>query len=442
VIIGGGAVGCGIAYALAKAGKTDVLVVERRAGLAQGTTSQGAGLCGQVRTTAERTRLAMYSAKTFAELQATNAPAKPDWHEVGSLRLATNSARATELQRLAEVCRDAGLEVELIDASRAQKLWPRLSFEGVILALWCPSDGYMSPAQVARTYEYYCREYGVRFLVDAEAESIELRNGRVTAVRTNRGLVECKYAVNAAGPHAYHVARMVGLELPIVPVRHQYYVTSAISGLEPSFPVLRIPDVGLYARVDNGGLLLGGWESNCVSLVPNSYRNGESEPALEADWEVLKDFTKRFTRFLPEVASASAARVAKGWPTFTPDGRFIVGKSGLVPGFVMAAACNAHGISGSPGLGQAFIESMFSTNPSAYVRSLNPDRFAGTQWTWQAARDQAESLCRNYYETVLSDDATTFPDVERRFDPSDTSPLERHVRAPQAAPDIVPPRSK
>lgn len=444
VVIGGGAVGCGIAYALAVSGRTDVLVVERRSQLAQGTSSQGAGLCGQVRTTPERTRLAMYSAAAFARFQAANAPVKPDWNEVGSLRLATTAARAEELRQLERVCRTAGLEVELIDRGRAQKLWPELNLQDVEAALWCPTDGYMIPAKVAKTYEYYCREHGVQFALDSTVEGIELKNGRVAGVRTAEGIIGCQYAINAAGPYAYEVARMVDLELPIVPIRHQYFVTEPIQGLDGSFPVLRVPETGLYARVDQGGLLLGGWEEDCVSLSPQATNGANGESSREPDWAVLKTFAQRFESMLPEVARAPVARVAKGWPTFTPDGRFIVGPSSQVPGYVMAGGCNAHGISGSPGLGQALVESLFSDQPSAYVRSLSPDRFLDSNWTWETARDEAEALCRNYYELVLFDAAaseTATSGIELRYDTSEEPALDGHLHTSRTGAKVNLPHS-
>jgi glycine/D-amino acid oxidase-like deaminating enzyme len=402
VIVGGGAVGTGIAYALAQAGKTDVILIERRSNLSLGTSSQGAGLCGQVRTTTERTKLAMHSAKTFVELEAANAPVKPGWQPVGSLRLATTPERVDELLMLAQVSDEAGLEVELIDIAHAQRMWPQLRFDNVLSVLWCPSDGYMVPQRVVASYEYHCRQQGVRFLLDTTVQGIQRSNGRVSAVETNRGVIECEYVINAAGPFAYHVANMVGVKLPIVPVRHQYYVTEPLDGLNFDYPVLRIPDAGLYARVDGTGLLLGGWEEDCISLPPAEVDAQRDEVPCDSDGEVLASFTARFEPFLPQVVGAPAGRFAKGWPTFTPDGQFIVGECRDVPGFIMAGGCNAHGISGSPGLGVAVVEAMFSPQPSAYVRGLSPDRFLGMPWDVDAMRSRAEAISRNYYEVTLN----------------------------------------
>ncbi|MCE9546040.1 MAG: FAD-binding oxidoreductase [Planctomycetia bacterium] len=396
VIIGGGAVGCGMAYALAKAGHTDVLVIEKEPSLCNVTSSQGAGLCGQIRSSAERTRLAMFSARTFKELEAAGGPARPNWHAVGSLRLAHSDARVAEFARLKQVSDEVGLEVELIDIGRAKKLWPNMTFAGIQAVLWCPTDGYMDPRSVVRTYEHHSRQLGVRFATDTALAGIELREGRVAAVRTSRGTIDCRFAINAAGAHAYHVAKLVGLELPIVPVRHEYFVSVPLPGMHPGLPVLRIPDIGLYLRADGEGLLVGGWEETAVSTNPTGFGLTD-EPPLNADQEVLAGFAERMEPLFPGVRDAASARVAKGWPTFTPDGRFIVGESRRVPGFVMAGGCNAHGISGSPGLGQHLVEALFSPQPSPYIKSLSPDRFDGQTWDWETVRSQAEKIYREYY---------------------------------------------
>jgi hypothetical protein len=149
-------------------------------------------------------------------------------------------------------------------------------------------------------------------------------------------------------------------------------------------------------------LLLGGWEEDCISLPPAEVDAQRDEVPCDSDGEVLASFTARFEPFLPQVVGAPAGRFAKGWPTFTPDGQFIVGECRDVPGFIMAGGCNAHGISGSPGLGVAVVEAMFSPQPSAYVRGLSPDRFLGMPWDVDAMRSRAEAISRNYYEVTLN----------------------------------------
>ena len=395
VIVGGGAVGVGCAYALARAGHTDVLVLERADDVGAVTTSQGAGLCGQVRDSAERIRLAMHSVKIFRELQQTDV--KPDWNEVGSLRIALSDRRAEELRRLKAAADEAGLEAELIDAAEAKRRWPLMDFTSTRSVLWCPSDGYMTPRWVAASYRHNAARLGVKFATGTSLEGIELRQGRVVGARTNRGLVECQYLINSAGANAYHVARLAGLELPIFPVRHEYYVTVPMDGLTPDLPCFRIPELTLYGRVREAGLLLGGWEPKSLSQDPRSFTPDNEPPPVVTDWPVLDSFEQSFSQLFPTAQPAQKSWVGKGWPTFTPDGRFLIGESKLVPGFVMAAGCNAHGISGSGGIGKLLVESLFDPTPSPYVTSLSPDRFLQLATPWDEARRQSAHVYETYY---------------------------------------------
>ena len=395
IIIGGGAVGLGIAYALAKAGKTDILLLERAAGVGQVTTSQGAGLCGQPRDSAERVKLAMHSVTVFRELQKSDV--KPDWHEVGSLRIALSERRSQEFQRLKQAADAAGLETALIDQKEAARRWPLMDFTRTRAVLWCPTDGWMTPRAVTRSYEHACRKMGVRVATSTRVEEILLKDRRVTGVKTDQGSAECRYVINAAGAHAYHVAKLAGLELPIVPVRHEYFVTVPMAGLAPDLPCFRIPELTLYGRVRDGGLLLGGWEPKSLHTDPRAYALRGEPPGVETDWPVLNSFEKSFAPLFPTARGAEKKTIGKGWPTFTPDGRFIIGESSRVKGFVMAGGCNAHGISGSGGIGRLLVESLLDPKPSPYVRSLSPDRFSEVPWSWETARAQAARVYETYY---------------------------------------------
>src|SRR5205814_3327031 len=140
------------------------------------------------------------------------------------------------------------------------------------------------------------------------------------------------------------------------------------------------------------GLLLGGWESNSLHSDPRTYALAGTPPAINPDWRVLKDFAEKFKPFFPTATMAEIKTVGKGWPTFTPDGRFIIGESCRLKGFVMAGGCNAHGISGSGGIGKLLVESLLEKHPSAYVKGLSPDRFTETSRNWEQARLQAATV--------------------------------------------------
>ena len=227
VVIGGGSVGCGVVHSLCQAGKTDVLLLEKNDALASETTSQAAGLVGQVRTSIERVQLAMWSVKTFSEMEA-EPEAKPGWRQVGSLRVALTDERVAEFEQMKTVANEADLETEFISNDEASAMWPMFDFSPAKTVLWCPSDGYLQPNDLAMAYVHRARKKGARLVTGVTVEGILTANGRVTGVETSQGAIACDTVINAAGAHAWHIAQMAGLDLPIFPVRHEYFVLSLI----------------------------------------------------------------------------------------------------------------------------------------------------------------------------------------------------------------------
>ena len=395
VIVGGGAVGCAVACSLAEAGRKDIIVIEKEDGLATETTSQAAGLVGQVRGTVEEVKLLMWSAETFERLQA-DSPESPAWRKVGSLRVAHCDERIEEFKNLKAVADEAGLETEFIDNDRARELWPLMDFRHSKAVLWCPSDGYLQPYDLTMSYVEHARGLGVRFQPDTRVTGIKVENGRVRAVETDRGEIECELVINAAGAHACQLASCVGLDLPIIPVRHEFFVTVECEGMEPTVPVMRIPDATLYLRGEVNSLLCGGWEPESLSNDPRKISLGDEQPLIEEDYDVLGQFAEELSPHIPKVSELGVRSIFKGWPTFTPDGRFIIGESSRVKGFVMAGGCNAHGVSGSAGIGRHLVESLLDPAPSPYVRSLSPDRFKAG-WNWDEAARSARRCYETYY---------------------------------------------
>ncbi len=247
-------------------------------------------------------------------------------------------------------------------------------------------------------YQARARAAGARFATGVRVTGILSTGDAVTGIETDHGSIRCETVIDAAGAHAYHIARMAGLELPIVPVRHEYFITVPTGGIRPDWPCLRVPDATLYGRPDVNALLLGGWESAALSLDPRSYPAQGEPPPIEPDWPVLANFAELFSPLYPPVREAGIRHVFRGWPTFTPDGRFIVGASQQAAGFVMAGGCNAHGVSGSAGIGRHLVEALLEPKPSAYVQSLGPDRFVAGSWDWAEARQKAQAVYETYYQ--------------------------------------------
>ena len=180
-----------------------------------------------------------------------------------------------------------------------------------------------------------------------------------------------------------------------MPVLHEYFVTEPVPGWHGGLPCLRIPEVQVYARGESNRVLCGGFENRGTSVDPREVSVASRLPA-RPDWDVLGGFAASLSEFVPALAGAGVATTFQGWPAFSPDGRFIVGPVSGVRGLVLAAGCNAHGVSGSAGLALHLVESL-SGDPSPYVRSLSPDRFVPRTWSFEDARRQAQAVYETYY---------------------------------------------
>jgi glycine/D-amino acid oxidase-like deaminating enzyme len=408
-IVGGGAIGCAIAYCLARAGYPDIQILERGE-LAAATSSQAAGLVGQVRSSQERTRLAMASVAMYSKIeQETGYTA--DWRQTGSIRIAMTRERVQEFRVMAGVAASAGLDVEFLDSGRLAELFPPLDTRHAKAALWCPTDGYLQPHSLVMAYARAARDLGVTIAAHTTLTGITVARGAITGIRTSKGSAATDMVINAAGPWAGAVAWLAGVELPVVPVRHEYFVTVPQEGWHGNLPVLRIPDIRIYARAEVRGILCGGWEADGLSLDPRAVTVGQPL-AVSPDWDVLSGFAADFAKFIPAVTAAEIRAVFRGFPAFSPDGRFIVGPVPGIGGFVMAAACNAHGVSGSAGLAESVLESL-QPDPSSYVRSLSPARFMPRDWTWESARDRAELIYENYYGLAAAAQGGAGPPARR-----------------------------
>jgi len=393
-IIGGGAVGAAVAYFLARDGWQDIQLLERR-GLCEETSSQAAGLVGQARPTIERARLTMAAADLYRRFeQETGYPV--DYRECGAIRLALSETSLRELRQIADTAAITGLPVEFLTTRRLRELCPVLErTDSVRGALWSPTDGYLQPNSLVSAYTSAAREMGVSIATRSQVTGIGIERGAVRAVSTRDGDYQTERVVIAAGPWSAAIARLAGLELPAVPVLHEYFVTEPVPGWHPDLPCLRIPEVQVYARGEGNRVLCGGFENRGTSIDPREVAIS-SPLAARPDWDVLAGFAGSLSAFVPGLASAGVSSTFQGWPAFTPDGRFIVGPVSAIRGLALAAGCNAHGVSGSAGLAMHLVESL-RPDPSPYVRSLSPDRFVPRTWSWEDARRQARAVYETYY---------------------------------------------
>jgi len=253
VIIGGGVGGCSIAYHLKKMGWKDVVLLERHE-LTAGSTWHSAGLVGQLRSDANLTRMMYYSTDLYRRLKEETG-VDTGWREVGGIRLASSPERMQDIKRMVGMARSFGMPMELITPQEAYDLFPIMSLDGVVGAAYTPNDGVIDPTGLTNALAAGAKNRGARFFQDTDVEQIIVTNGQVSEVVTIQGSIKTEIVVNAAGQWGAEVGKMVGLNLPVVPMAHLYIITKPIEGVGHKFPTLRDPDLLVYWSEEVGGLI-------------------------------------------------------------------------------------------------------------------------------------------------------------------------------------------
>jgi 4-methylaminobutanoate oxidase (formaldehyde-forming) len=407
VIIGGGVGGTSIAYHLAERGWTDLVLLDR-AELTSGSTFHSAGLVGQLRSSVTLTRMMMYSVELYRRLR-TETGTDPSWHEVGSVRLASTPERLEELARQVGWARTFGLPLESITPREARDLFPIMSLDGVLGAVYLPTDGWLDPSGLAFALAAGARARGVTILTHSRVVGIDTERGRVSGVTVERGgersRIAAEVVVDAGGMFAPEIARMVGVNVPIIPMAHEYLFTESIAGLEPSVPTMRDPDNLVYFREEVGGLCMGGYERHPAPWGLDGIPADFNGRLLEPDWPRFAEIMDGAVRRVPAISEAGVTRLINGPEAFTPDNEFILGES-EVRGFFVAAGFCAHGIAGAGGIGRQVASWIVDGEPELDLWKMDIRRF-GAQY-----RSQAFTLARTreVYETYYD---IHYPNEER-----------------------------
>ncbi|MGH2936045.1 MAG: GcvT family protein [Gaiellaceae bacterium] len=387
VVVGGGVIGCSILYHLAKLGWADSVLVEQYQ-LTHGSTWHSAGLVGQLRSSLSLTRMMQYSVSLYAELKELTGN-DPGWHQLGGLRLASSQPRLEEIRRQASWAKTFGLPMEIVSAEEAQSLFPPMSTDGVLAAAFIPDDGYLDPSQLTFSLADGARRLGGTIETRVRVTGIDVRDGRVHAVETDRGTIECELVVNAAGMYAPELGRMAGVDLPIIPFGHQYLITEPFDPpLEP-LPTLRDPDNLVYFRTEVGGLVMGGYERGPAPWALDGIPEGFEAKLLPQEWERMEELFANAIRRVPTMENAEVKMFFNGPEAFTPDADFLLGETD-VRGFWVAAGGCAHGLAGAGGVGKVMAEWIVEGRPEWDVWPLDIRRF-GRQY-----RSQSYTLARTY----------------------------------------------
>lgn len=393
VVIGSGAFGASAAYHLARRGAR-VALLERAPALGSQTSPRAAGLSSQVRATPALTRLAQRAVGKLATFTAeTGQPLR--FTQSGALKIARTEADAEQLAR--EVARGAaaGVPIELVSVAEARRRLPILGERGIVAVTWSPTDCNVEPSELPLGYVRAAEKLGAVLLPATPATGCELGPRGVEGVRTPRGTIATRVVVDAAGGWARVVASALGGALPVVPTRHQLFITEPIAGVTPDFPIARVIDANVYVRHERGGLMLGGYEPDPLQLDAASLPDDVA--ALPLDLEVLRRLARSVSDQFP-IFQDPSVRIAEhrgGLPTMTVDDRYLAGPLPGVPGAWVMSGCCVGGLSVAPALGEAMAEWILDGAPALDLAEISTARFAGADLD----EDRLRERCRAAYAT-------------------------------------------
>ncbi|HEX6399271.1 MAG TPA: FAD-dependent oxidoreductase [Actinomycetota bacterium] len=396
VIVGGGVAGTSIAYHLTKLGWNDVLLLDRGE-LTSGSTFHSAGLVAQLRNSVSHTRMMMYGAELYPTL-AADTGVDPGWHQVGTLHLASSPYRMEALARQAGWAKSFGLPVEIVSAEEAIERFPLIDASRVLGAQFVPTDGHVDPTGLTLSFAAGAKAGGARIRTGVRVEDVTVVDERVTGVVTDHGTIEAEIVVNAGGIWAHELGRMAGVEIPVVPMEHQYLITRPIEGVTAAFPTLRDPDNLVYVREEVGGLVVGGYERN-----PDPWHVHDPIPSdfnhrlLPEKWERFEAIADGAFRLIPALEKTEINRFINGPEAFTPDDDFILGETD-VAGFFVAAGFCAHGVTGAAGIGRWTAEWIVDGEPSMDLSKMDVRRFGPQYRSRNLALAKAYEIYAKHYD--------------------------------------------
>jgi 4-methylaminobutanoate oxidase (formaldehyde-forming) len=377
VIVGGGVVGSSVAYHLAGIGITDVLVLER-ARIASGTSWHAAGLVARVRGSHPMTELAGYGVDLYgrlAEESGVDVNARP----TGSLTLAENEGRLTELRYSAAIARRHGVEARLLRPGEVPDVWPLASPVGLVGALLQPGDATVNPGHTALALAKGAHGRGVTIREGVRVVGLLLDGSTVTGVRTEIGDIEAERVVLACGLWTRDLAATVGVPVPLYAAEHVHVSTDPIEGAHDLLPLMRALDGYFYARHHAGGLMVGTFEPNGrprpTGSIPEDWAFGEFGP----DWEHFAPVRGNAQRRIPALRDATFSRFLRAPESFTPDANFCLGETAEIANLYVAAGFNSQGIIYAPGAGRALAEWIREGAPTFDASEVDVRRFARTQ---------------------------------------------------------------
>lgn len=408
VVIGGGVVGVGTLYALARKGWKDVVLIERKE-LTSGSTWHAAGLLPLFNVSYSVGQIHKYSVKLYGELEAETGQ-NVGFRRVSNIRIARTRDRLDEFQYYKGVADTIGVRVNVLKPEQLKEIWPLCETDGILGAIQHPDDGYIQPADLTQALAAGARSRGATIYRHTTVTAID-RVGDRWIVRTDKGDIACEHVVSATGNFARRTGAMVGLDVPVIPVEHQYIVTEPHPALVarrqaglPEMGVLREPDSSWYLREENGGFILGPYEHGapcCYMDGPD--RNSEYE-LFQEDLERLQPHIETAIQRVPAFGEVGVKKVYNGAIPYTPDGNPIVGPAWDLPNFWLNEG-HSFGITAAGGAGWQLAEWIVEGEPSIDMLGVDPRRFGP-----YAGRGYLKAKNEEAYANVFT---PHYPDEER-----------------------------
>ncbi len=375
VVIGGGVAGVSTLYHLTKLGWQDVVLVEENE-LTSGSTWHAAGLCTQMISSLNLLKLLQYSIGLYKSLEAETGQAV-DYHQCGSLRLALTEERLDEYRNRQGIAQVLGVPFDIIGPDQLKKLWPLGNFNDALGAAHIKTDGYVDPTGVTHALAKGAQSGGAEIYRHTSVEAMDHVDGH-WLIKTNKGDIRADVVVNAAGQWSRQLGRMVGLELPIIPLEHHYLITEVlpeVKALGVEIPVLRDTDASFYIREECGALLVGPFERDTVAWsehgVPENFHSSLLEPCFDRLEGILEQVAAR----VPSFAEAGIQSVVNGPDGYTPDGHCLMGPVPGLPNYHVLSGFSIFGIVFGGGAGKYAAEWIVEGQPSDNMWELDVRRF-------------------------------------------------------------------
>ncbi|KRF25580.1 FAD-dependent oxidoreductase [Phycicoccus sp. Soil803] len=387
VVVGGGVIGCSVAYHLTKLGWTDVVVLEQGT-LSCGTTWHAAGLVGQLRASEAGTRLVQYSTDLYSRLEEETG-LTTGYRVCGGLTVARTPERMVQLRRTVASAAAYDLDCELLTPDQALDRFPLIRVDDVLGAIWLPGDGRANPTDLTQSLAKGARMGGATIVERVRVTGVTTRAGRVAGVSTDQGDIEAEFVVNCAGQWAKAVGALAGVTVPLHSAEHFYVVTDQVAGVHRDLPILRDPDGYTYVKEEVGGLLVGGFEPVAKPWVsPDEIPYPFEFALLDEDWEHFEVLMDSAVHRIPALADTGIRKFYNGPESFTPDNQFLLGEAPELPGFFVGAGFNSVGIASAGGAGRALAEWIVEGEPTSDLIGVDLRRFSALSGSnaWLRAR--------------------------------------------------------